>query len=69
MNNSTNCAKVRCMFKQKGANFSLPSTVLQHHLPTTFKNATLYWCVTMKQKTDRQAHIHNLPFAAKPGYF
>jgi len=28
------------MFKQKGADFSLPSTVLQHHLPTAFKNTT-----------------------------
>jgi hypothetical protein len=34
------CAKDRCMFKQKGAGFRLPSTVLQHHLPTTFKNTT-----------------------------
>jgi len=26
--------------KQKEADISLPSTVLQHHLPTTFKNTT-----------------------------
>lgn len=39
------------MFKQKEADFSLPSTVLQHHLPTAFQKNYVLEC---ENETDNK---------------